>query len=81
MATYNSIIERSVLGGALIPEPVATEVIAEAPKGSVVLDNARRVAMSSKTLKQPVLASLPAAVLLIVAQRYISAGALGGAVK
>ena len=28
-----------------------------------------------------VLASLPAAVLLIVAQRYISAGALGGAVK
>ncbi len=28
-----------------------------------------------------VLASLPATVLLIVAQRYIAAGALGGAVK
>jgi multiple sugar transport system permease protein len=28
-----------------------------------------------------VLASLPAAVLLILAQRYIAAGAIGGAIK
>ncbi|MGC0144934.1 phage major capsid protein [Pseudactinotalea sp. Z1732] len=61
MPTYNSVISRSDTGGALIPEPVANEIIQETPKSSVILERAQRVPMSSKTLKQPVLTSLPEA--------------------
>jgi HK97 family phage major capsid protein len=58
---FNSVINRADTGGALIPEPVANQIIQEAPKASVILERARRVPMSSKTLKQPVLATLPEA--------------------
>lgn len=43
----------------VIPEPVAREIIQELPQASVLLNRARRVTMSSKTQKQPVLSALP----------------------
>lgn len=56
MAGYNESISRS---DTVIPEPVANEIIQELPQASVLLNRARRVRMSSKTLKQPVLSALP----------------------
>lgn len=56
MAGYNESIAR---GDTLIPEPIANEIIQELPQASVLLNRARRVRMSSKTLKQPVLSALP----------------------
>lgn len=61
MAGFASIIGRAEVGDALLPDQVINEIIAEAPKSSVVLDRARRVRMSAKKAKQPVLASLPGA--------------------
>src|SRR5690606_18628936 len=42
-----------------IPETVSSEIIQELPKASVLLSRARRARMSTKTMKQPVLATLP----------------------
>lgn len=56
MAGYNESIGRN---DTVIPEPVANEIIQELPHASVLLNRARRVRMSSKTLKQPVLSALP----------------------
>lgn len=53
---YTDIIGRSDVP---VPEPIAANIIKEAIQGSVVLNRARRVPMSSKTLKQPVLSTLP----------------------
>jgi len=58
MAGSNEIITRGATGPA-VPEPVAQEVIQALPGASVLLNRARRVTMSSKTLKQPVLSALP----------------------
>lgn len=58
---FDSLVSRSDVGGAIIPEPVAREVIKTVPQASVVLSRARRVPLSSKTLKQPVLSALPKA--------------------
>lgn len=60
MTEFADIIDRAD-AGSLIPEPVAQEIIQEAPKQSVALTRMRRATMSSKTLKQPVLSGLPAA--------------------
>ncbi|MFZ4894641.1 phage major capsid protein [Plantibacter sp. Mn2098] len=59
MAGYNEIINRSGAGAPAVPEPIANEIIKELPKASVLLDRARKVRLSSKTLKQPVLSALP----------------------
>jgi HK97 family phage major capsid protein len=56
MALYADAIGR---GDVVVPEPVANEIIKELPHASVLLDRARRVRMSSSTLKQPVLSALP----------------------
>jgi HK97 family phage major capsid protein len=56
MAGYNESIAR---GDTVIPEPIANEIIKELPQASVLLNRARRVRLSSKTLKQPVLSALP----------------------
>lgn len=61
MAGFNNIIGRADVGDALMPEQVINEIIAEAPKTSVVLERAKTVRMSSKKAKQPVLATLPEA--------------------
>lgn len=61
MAGYANILGRADVGDALMPDQVINEIIAEAPKSSVVLDRAKQVRLSAKKAKQPVLATLPEA--------------------
>lgn len=62
MAGFNDSITRAGSGSdALVPEPYVAEVIKEMPKSSAVLSLARKVPMSSKTTRQPVLSALPEA--------------------
>lgn len=61
MPTYNTAIARDNSNDPLVPVPVANQVIQEAVESSFVLSNARRVAMSSKTSRMPVLSVLPQA--------------------
>lgn len=56
MAGFDQSIARSDVP---IPETVSTEIIQELPKASVLLSRARRARMSTKTMKQPVLSTLP----------------------
>jgi HK97 family phage major capsid protein len=58
---YDNIIARGADGDPLVPEPMVQEVIKEAVQGSAILQQARRVTMSSKTQRQPVLSVLPQA--------------------
>lgn len=60
MAGSNEIIDRDT-AGALVPETVAAAVIKEAPKASAALSLMRRVPMSTKKTRQPVLSALPEA--------------------
>lgn len=60
MAGFDQIINRANSGSdALVPEPYVAEVIQQMPAASAVLSLARRVPMSSKTSRQPVLSALP----------------------
>jgi len=62
MPTYNSSISRESSGtDPLVPEPMVAEVIKEAVQNSAVLSLCRRVTMSAKTSRQPVLSVLPSA--------------------
>lgn len=56
---YNNVIDRATNPAIEIPEQVANEVIQEATASSVVASLARKVRMSSKTYRQPVLDVLP----------------------
>jgi HK97 family phage major capsid protein len=56
---YNSVIDRATNAAIELPEQVASDVIQEATAGSVVMQLARKVRMSSKTYRQPVLDVLP----------------------
>jgi HK97 family phage major capsid protein len=61
MPTYNSIISRATAGtsDALVPEPLAAEIIQELPKQSAALSLMRKTRLSSKTQRMPVLDVLP----------------------
>lgn len=48
-------------GDPLVPEPLVAQVIKELPKASAALNLCRRVPMSTKTSRQPVLSVLPEA--------------------
>lgn len=62
MAGYSEIIERADSNDPLIPETITNALIQEdVPKQSVLLTRARRVPMSNKVMKQPVLSALPKA--------------------
>lgn len=61
MAGFANVLGRADVGDALVPDQVISEILKEAPKSSVVLDRARKVRLSSKKAKQPVLATLPEA--------------------
>ena len=61
MATYNTSINRDVSDDPLVPTPVSAEIIKNLPQASSVLSLARKVPMSSKTTRQPVLSVLPEA--------------------
>lgn len=60
MATYDSIVGRADVEG-VIPVEASMQIIAEAPKSSVVLARARRVPMGSKESTVPVLSAFPVA--------------------
>lgn len=60
MAGFSQIINRTSSGtDTLVPEPFTAQVIQEMPKSSAILSLARRVPMTSKTARQPVLSALP----------------------
>lgn len=59
MPTYNTSISRDSGTDALVPEPFAAQVIKDMPGSSAVMSLARRVPMSSKTHRQPILSALP----------------------
>jgi HK97 family phage major capsid protein len=61
MAGYANIIGRADVGDAIISPQVSNEIIKATPEQSVVLSNARRVTLSTKVHKQPVLNQLPVA--------------------
>lgn len=61
MGTYNSIIGRAEVSEALLPDQVSQDILQEAPKQSIMLSRARRVAMSAAKTKQAVLSTLPSA--------------------
>ena len=56
---YDDIISRGDNGAIEIPEQVSRDVIQTMPGSSVILDLARRVTLSSKSYRQPVLSVLP----------------------
>lgn len=58
---YNDIQGRADLTDVLLPDQIIKDIIAEAPKASVLLSRARNVRLSAKKAKQPVLATLPEA--------------------
>jgi HK97 family phage major capsid protein len=62
MAGFDQSINRAASGSdPLVPEPFVAEIIKEMPKSSAVMNLARRVPMSSKTQRQPVMSVLPEA--------------------
>lgn len=58
---YTDIIGRATISDSALPDSISNEIIQEAPKSSIILDRARRVPMSKKKAKQPVLSALPSA--------------------
>lgn len=61
MAGYANVIGRADAGEALLPDQIINEIIAEAPKDGVIRNRARKVRLSAKKAKQPVLSTLPEA--------------------
>lgn len=62
MPTYNTHIGRTTSGSdPLVPEPLATAIIQEAPKASAALRLMNKTVLSSKTQRMPVLDVLPVA--------------------
>lgn len=59
MAGFNESINRDNTDETLVPEQISRQVIQEVPGQSVMLQRARRAAMTTKTMKQPVLSALP----------------------
>lgn len=56
---YNNVIDRASNTAVEIPEQVASEVLQEATASSVIMQLARKVRMSTKSYRQPVLDVLP----------------------
>ncbi len=62
MPTYNTHVARNTSGSdPLIPEPLATAIIQEAPRASAALSLMNKTTLSAKTQRQPVLDVLPVA--------------------
>jgi HK97 family phage major capsid protein len=61
MTTYTDALARDASNDPLVPTPVSAEIIQEMPASSAVLSLAKRVPMSAKTSRQPVLSVLPTA--------------------
>ena len=62
MPTYGTHVARTTSGSdPLVPEPLATAIIQEAPKASAALSLMNKTTLSSKTQRMPVLDVLPVA--------------------
>lgn len=62
MAGFTESISRNASGSdPLVPEPFVADVIKQMPQSSAVMSLARKVPMSTKTTRQPVLSALPEA--------------------
>lgn len=62
MAGFTESISRNSSGSdPLVPEPFVAEVIKQMPQSSAIMSLARKVPMSTKTTRQPVLSALPEA--------------------
>ena len=62
MPTYGTHVARTTTGSdPLVPEPLAAEIIQEAPKASAALSLMRHTTLSAKTQRMPVLDVLPVA--------------------
>lgn len=62
MPTYNTHVARTTSGSdPLIPEPLAAQIIQEAPRASAALSLMNKTTLSAKTQRQPVLDVLPVA--------------------
>lgn len=61
MPTYDSLISADSADDPLIPVPVAREIIQAMPQASVVMALSRRLTMSSRLQRMPVLSVLPVA--------------------
>lgn len=59
MAGYDQIIGTADIAGEMLPEQFVKELLQTTPEDSVMLTRAKRVTMSTKKTRQPVLASLP----------------------
>lgn len=62
MTGYTHVQDRAAFGTAsdiFLPDQVVNEVLQTAPQSSTVMARAKNIRMSSKSMKQPVLASLP----------------------
>ena len=61
MPDFSDMITSDASSDPLIPTPVSAQIIKEMSQGSAVVQLARRVTMSTKTQRQPVLSLLPTA--------------------
>lgn len=61
MAEYANITGRAALTNEIMPDQVVTDVIKEAETSSILLGNARKIPMSKKKYRQPVLSKTPKA--------------------
>lgn len=63
MADYTDVIGRQnyPTTDPLVPQPLSQQIIKEMPRASALLSRARKVTMSTKSLRQPVLSLLPQA--------------------
>src|SRR6188474_149738 len=59
MATYNAITTRDASGDPLVPEQYRAELISNLPAASAAMSLCRKVPLSSKSARQPVLSLLP----------------------
>ncbi|MFB9775609.1 hypothetical protein [Brevibacterium otitidis] len=56
---YDNIIGTAAVTDAMVPEQTTKEIIQEAPGKSVILERGRKVPLSKKKAKQPVLGRSP----------------------
>lgn len=57
--SFSDIIGRADVSDALLPDQIINEIIGNAPQDSIVLNRARKVAMTSREARQPLVAALP----------------------
>lgn len=55
--SYDSILGTPDVASAMVPDQTSTEIIKSAEQSSIIMSKAKKTPMSSKTYKQPVLAS------------------------